>query len=257
MFLRSNRPWSGALAAAATLMVCGAAHATLFSFASDINHLTPTFAGTAGVNGSFNITDFSRPNTFNLVIDDNNGPLPSVTIPVEFHASLTASNGQSTLTSGTTYQHTYRTTGTFGFYNRTTGNLLMQVTVGATGGTLTVTGTQNGWSSAGAILGANAGGDVMYTVTSDMIAAMGGASVAGQYGLAPGNSPITSPDTFGFTLTSLGLTAGGLVPLNATTHAPTGAWRAEGSYSGNSTIPSPGAMAMVGLGGLIASRRRR
>src|SRR5689334_12738956 len=90
----ARRTWREVLAGvvvAAGLGAAPTAHATYFSFASDVNSGAPTFAGTAGSNGIFTITDFSRPNTYSLVIDDNNGPLPSITIPVEFHASLTAS----------------------------------------------------------------------------------------------------------------------------------------------------------------------
>src|SRR5436190_217773 len=107
----------GGLMAAAglALAACPAAHATLFSFASDINSNNFTFTGSAGSGGSFTITEANRPNTFSLLIDDNNGPRPTVALAVEFRANLVATNHVG-VTVGPLIHHSYQVSGMFGFY---------------------------------------------------------------------------------------------------------------------------------------------
>jgi len=238
------------------------AQATFFSFASDVNSNGYTFGGTAGAGGSFSISDFSRPNTFTLIVDDNNGPLPSVSIPVEFHASLTANAGASTQISGSLYQHNYRVTGSFSFVDMM-GNTLLTVTIGPSAGTLTVPGSQNAWSSVGAVLGADSFADVTYTASSAFVAALGGSATAAGYGItvgAGGTGSSVGPDDLAFDLTAINSgSIGALVALDPTTHTPTSLWRAESSYSGTAFggIPSPGSCGLVGLGGVLVFGRRR
>src|ERR1041384_118940 len=80
------------LAVGSALSLATSAQATFFSFASDNNSNSFTFAGTAGAGGSFTINESTRPTGFNLLIDDNNGSFASVSIPVEFRANFVASN---------------------------------------------------------------------------------------------------------------------------------------------------------------------
>jgi hypothetical protein len=241
----------------------GTARATFFSFASDVNSNAFTFAGTAGSGGSFSITDFSRPNTYSLLVDDNNGPLPSVAIPVELHANLSVTSGTSTLVAGTLYQHTYHVTGTFGFYDMM-GNALLTVAVGPNNfGVLTVPGTATAWSPTGAVLGADSYADVTYTSTSALVAAMGGTAAAAQYGItvgAGGTGTSVGPDDFAFDLSVINTgSIGSGVAIDPTTKLPTSAWRSESSFSGSAFggIPSPGALSLLLLGGLTAVRRTR
>lgn len=247
----------------------GSAQATFFSFASDMNSNAYTFKGTAGAAGagagSFTISEFSRPNTFNLLIDDDNGPLSTLSIPVELRATLTANNGQSTPVVGTLYQHSYRVSGTFGFYDAM-GNALLTVNIGAQGpALLTVPGTQNAWSSTGAVLGADSFADVTYTASSALVTAMGGAAAAAQYGIIVGGGGTSSsvgPDDFGFDLSVLNSGVIGLnVAIDPTTKAPTAAWRSESSYSGSAFtgVPTPASSCLLGIASLTAfgSRRRR
>src|ERR1043166_4537720 len=141
------RPFRAVGLAALTLAAVGSAKGTLFSFASDNNSNAYTFAGTAGAGGGFTISDFSRPNTFMLLVDDNNGPMPTVSVPVEFHAALTANGGTSTNVAGSLFQHSYRVSGNFGFYDMM-GNPLLTVIIGSGApGVLTVPGTSTTWSS--------------------------------------------------------------------------------------------------------------
>lgn len=253
------------VASAATLAIAGltgSAHATFFSFASDSNSNNYTFMGTAGSAGSFQVMEASRPNSYKLLIDDDNGPAVTIKLNgVEFRANLTASAAQSVQIAGSIWQHTYRITGTFGFY-RDNAPLLV-VSVGANNqGVLTVPGTQNAWSATGAIIGADSFADVTYTVTQTLIDEIvaAGANPA-TYGLAvgPGGTGTSvGPDDFSFDLTVLNTgTPGTTVQLNPSDKTPTTTWKSESSYSGSAFIPAPGAAALMAMGGLVALRRRR
>lgn len=258
--MKSRRLLVLGAAAMAVAGLAGSAQATLFSFASDMNSNAYTFGGTAGSGpaGAFSITDFSRPNTFALHIDDNNGPLATLMIPVEFRANITAQTLSSTNLVGSLWQHSYKVSGSFGFYNAA-GTALLTVAIGSTNpGVLTVPGTATAWSSTGAVLGANSFSDITYTVSSAFIAAMGGASNAALYGITLGN--LGSPADFAFDLSALNGSATSMaVGIDPVTKAPTGAWRSESSYSGRAggLVPSPGAAALLGAGGLLVGVRRR
>jgi hypothetical protein len=251
----------------AVLTACGAARpaqATFFSFASDHNSNGFTFGGSAGAAGSFTLGEFSRPNTFNLLVDDDNGPLATLSVAVEFRSSLTASGGSSTLIGGALYQHTYHISGMFGFYTPA-GVPLLTVDIGtANPGFFTVPGTQNSWSSTGAVLGSDTYSDVTYTATTAFVTALGGPAIAAQYGIvlgAGGSITSTGPDDFGFSLSVLNANAVGInVAINPLTKAPLSAWRSESSFSGASSlggIPTPGSAFLLGAGGILATMRRR
>jgi uncharacterized protein (TIGR03382 family) len=259
----SFRSFRTAGLAALTLAAAGTAQGTLFSFAANSNSNGYTFAGGAGAGGTFSIADFSRPNTYMLLVDDNNGPQPTVSMPVEFHAALTASGGQSNLIGGSLYHHVYHVSGSFGFYAMM-GNPLLTVTVGsAAPGVLTVPGGAGSWSSSGAILGADAFADVTYTATQAFVTAMGGASNAAMYGIILGSSSNASsvgPDDFSFSLSTVNASSPGApVVIDPVTKAPTTTWRCESSFSGSATggIPAPGSAALLGLAGALILRRRR
>jgi hypothetical protein len=255
MFTRISVLSAAALAAAA---LASPAQATFFSFASDMNSNAYTFGGSAGILGSFTLNDFSRPNTYTLLIDDNNGPLPTLSIPVEFHAALTASSGQSTSITPSLWQHSYHVAGTFGFYNAA-GVALLTANVGTTNpALLTVPGTQTAWSSTGAVLGASSYSDITYTASAALITAMGGSAIAGQYGIFAAGS--SAPADFAFDLSVLNGGAIGLnVAIDPTTKAPVTAWRSESSFSGSAAafVPSPGSAALVGAAGVLSIIRRR
>ena len=73
--------------------------------------------------------------------------------------------------------------------------------------------------------------------------------------LAPGRSP-ANPQEAVFTLTNI-LVAQGLALIDAQTKE-FNSFSANSSFTGNTAvIPSSGSLALMGLGGLIAARRRR
>ncbi len=239
------------------------AHATFFSFASDSNSQGFTFRGTLGAGTSFNLIN-DTVNTFMLRVDDDNRSLPSIEIPVNFVSSLVATPALSfpDPVIPNRFTHVYGVTGSFSFFQQGTGNLLVRVDLGGvTPAVLTVPGSRTAWSTAGAIMGSDTFTDVTYTATSTLVSLLGGAAVAAQYGVViPGGmsqASSTSPDDFAFDLTVINNgTIGADVALDSNAR-PTTAFFSEGSYSGFANIPAPGAAAMLGIGTLLAARRRR
>lgn len=248
--------FAGVLAVAAGLGCAPAAHATFYSFASDGNSSGFTVSGTAGSGPSFQIST-QLVNSYTLLVDDSNGPVPTASIPnVGLVVDLVATHANSQVFVGTLWRHTYLVTGSFRFVD-SGGNTLMTATFDAgTTGFFTLFGGQNSWSSTGAILGSDSMSNLRYSWTPALIAALGGAGAAAQLGIVGPNS--VTPDDFSFDLTVLNPgtpTAG--VQLNAQTKLPTTTWRAEGSFSGSSFVPAPGSAAIAGLAFAAATRRRR
>lgn len=248
--------------AAATL--AGSAHATFFSFASDNDHTSYTFRGTAGAAGSFTITEDGPTSPFTLFVDDNNGPLAALPVATRFTANLNATWVASTNIFANVWQHSYSFAGNFQFLDPNTGAAILTITVGPNNrGVFTVPGGQNSWSSAGAILGADSFADVTYTAFPALVAALGGAANAANYGIVIPNgisASSTGPDDLGFDLTVLNSGTMGInVGLDPQTHLPTTTWASESSYSGSAIggIPTPGATALLACAGLMVARRRR
>jgi MYXO-CTERM domain-containing protein len=257
------------LAVAGLLAAAGSAQATFFSFASDTNSQGYTFMGTAGAgpNNSFQIMN-DVVNTFLLKVDDNNGPLPFIQIPVKFVSNLVATpvNSAPVSPGNPLWRHSYAVTGEFHFLADDGSNAeLLRVDIdSANPSVLTVLGQQNSWSSAGAVLGSDSFGGpsaVKFTATQALVNKLGGNVIAQGYGIALGGGQSsvssTTPDDFSFDLTVLnaGL-PNQLVALNAA-HAPTTGWKSEGSYDSSTVLPTPGSATLLGLGGLVALRRRR
>lgn len=249
------------VSALATMALAGTAQATFFSFASDVNSNAFTFAGTAGPTGTFTISQASQVNNFTLLIDDNNNSQPTLAITgLTLQANLTATGGVSQNLAGTTFQHSYRVTGTISFLSGA--NTLLTILIGANNqAVLTVPGTQNQWSTSGAVLGADSFADVTYRATSNLVNAITGLGAnAAAYGIAVGpggTADSVGPDDFAFTLTTINAGTIGTGPTLNANSAPTTPWQAESSYSGSTTIPTPASVALMGVAGLVATRRRR
>jgi MYXO-CTERM domain-containing protein len=222
--------------------IAGSANAAYFSFASDNDHRSWTFAGNgANVRDANDATDPQL-----LLIDDNNGVLPSLPFDVEFDANFTIGFSGSVPLGNGAFVHNYVLNGTFTF--TAAGLPLLSATV--SNGALTAIGTQTQWFSTATLQGSdypgNPGGAVTYTWSGP---------AAPGYGLFPGQS--IGPDDMAFTLSVINSSLPRGVSLGDNM-LPSGAWTAEGSYSGSSNfVPAPGALALLGVGGLMVSRRRR
>ncbi|MBK7404465.1 MAG: hypothetical protein IPJ41_07465 [Phycisphaerales bacterium] len=222
--------------------LAAAAQAGIFSFASDNDQASFTFAGFGGA--VTDAADASDP--FTLLIDDDNGANNPLSYSVEFQADLQISYIQSVPLGGGLFMHAYGLSGDFGFYDLNSGAPILTATV--SDGGFTALGLANSWLSSASAIGADSAlSDVTYTWHLASNAA---------YGLYTGDS-VGPADDAGFTLTFLQHDAGSGVGLDSAM-LPGAKWVSEGSYSGSATfVPAPVSLAaFLGLGA-IASRRRR
>lgn len=246
--------------------LAGASHATLLSFASDDDSSNFTFRGTAATGTDFMIRHGRNPQStpVTLKIDDNNGALPTLSLPVGFTANFTARwEGSVGLAGAQT--HVYRVLGSFSFVDPATGAALLTGTISSdnTPGAMTISGSNTAWGSSGGIFNSDAAynfaGAVVWTATPALIsyAATQGINNLPLYGIVGGGTS-GSPDDFAFTLSNVN-SNGGAVPINSTSRLPTAAWASEGSFSGSAVngIPSPGSLALFAAAGLLVGGRRR
>lgn len=262
-------------AAAVLLSVAGSARATFVSFGSDGDSTHWTFSSAAASGGSFAITS-PTVSALTLLIDDDNGAAPTLAIPVRFSANLTATFGSSSpiFPTSSVFNHTYLINGSFTFSNPANpSEAWLTISVGDTSaptagpGVLIVPGGASSWGSAGAIIGADQFANITYTATQAFVDAVNAAALIGgntnsTYGVFAGNS--AAPDDFGFDLSvintggSTGTIQGPPVQIG-TNGLPLSTWRAESSFSGSAVngIPAPGAVALLGMGMVVAIRRRR
>lgn len=243
------------LALAAIVAAAGAANATLFSFASDNgNHRAFTFQGFGN-----NVTHAPQNDPTVLYYDDNNGPLPQVGLSTRFEAAFTINFLFSVPLGGGNFVHNYALTGNggngpdFGWYDWTTGAPILTAKIERGASAKTAIGPAFGWGSTATLQGADGQSNgVTYTWHLADVPA---------YGLYQGQS--IGADDFAFTLSWLQTQAGLGVALESNDGSPnfklpSNEWRSEGSFSGSANfIPTPGALALVGLAGLTAGRRRR
>lgn len=247
----------GAATAAALLGWAGSAHAVLFSFASDDDSMTFTLLGSAGSGTTFGIQNgrTPQPTPVTLLVDDENGMLPTRALPMGLLINLTATHATSIPVLGAEI-HTYSVTGTYTFVHPTTGIPLLNVAVNG-GSELVVLGTATTWGSAGSINGSDAAGGanaVNHSHTADLLtyAQSIGQGLAGYGFLAA-----YMQESFGFTLSNANAD-GGIISLDAMSHLPTTSWGSEASYSSRAVgIPAPGAACLGVLAVGLGSRRRR
>jgi MYXO-CTERM domain-containing protein len=234
-----------AISCALIALAAGSAQAAFFSFASGSAGNAWTFNG----NG-LTITDGTGTNPITLLIDDNNGPLATLNVSSTFDANIILAYAGSTNLGGGNFAHNYTAQGTFSFTDMVSGTPLLNVAF--TGALFTAQGGQNSWYSTAALQGNPSGGA---TVTMNWT----GANLPG-YNLAPG-SLVNQSFAFDFSAlnTSGALPYGGQSPGTPLTanFVPTGTWFSEASFSAAGNIPAPGALALLGLGTLVATRRRR
>ncbi|CAG1000154.1 hypothetical protein PHYC_02821 [Phycisphaerales bacterium] len=236
-------------AAMAGLAAASCAQAATFSFASDNLPFDPMFRGS----GSSIIGPGAANQPVILLVDDNNGPAPALSFQTEFVASFSINYlGSSAMPLPGKYAHNYGVTGTFRFHDFNNGSIIMSSTL--EGGLLTVVGNGSGpvspttWDDAGAMSFSSAWATVTYVWNGGDLPA---------YGLFNGGTPV-GPRDGAFTLTAIN--NGGIpgVPVNSLNGLPVQSWNSEASFSGMANfIPAPGALALTGLAGVAALRRRR
>ena len=223
--------------------VAATANAAYISFASDTNHAGPTFisnntqvptfrdGGPATVGGKV---------ALKLLVDaDEDGPGPAVSYDIfmNFNATLTNYNAHNFAGS---WIHEYTAFGRYEFVDANSGALLLGVNFNRA--------LFTSWSATQGFLGTSA------TLQSNL-----GPDDDGQYEGSLVNQ-FSIVNDWAFTLTNLRATSvkpGDVVPVgNDGSHRYD--WKSEGSYSATlALVPAPGALALAGLGGLIAARRRR
>ena len=214
-----------------------------FSFASDTASEQPTFRGSAG-DGHMHL---GRVRT-DLLVDDANGPLPTLEYDTLFYHDFELTTIGATLLPSGQFLHMYSINGSFRFR----GSTVMNVTV--LDGVFTSLGDEDSWGTTATIQGSSlAGSTVTYQwMTDDQPA----------YNLFNGDSTSDMTD-FAFTLTNLqsfpdvGVVTPGVI-LNPQTGLPGLAWQSEGSFSGSAFfVPTSGAVSVLGIAGAGLYRRKR
>jgi hypothetical protein len=232
------------LAMTAAAGLAGAANAAFFSFASDTANRQWTFKGLGNTvtQGDVNGSDID------LILNNDNGGA-QVSIATKFFANWTLTHVSST-NVGPYIAHSYRATGMFEWRDASTGAMVLRGDF--TDALFTATGRANSWDSTATVMGADSYTQFGYT------SGINDPSV----GMAIG--AMSGPQDFGFTLTVIN-TSGALpyIPNSANRGSTLGAdllpnrqWWSEGSFSG-SAVPTPGSVALLGLGGLLCAKRNR
>lgn len=233
------------LSSAVVAAVAFPASAAFFSFPSDADHTSWTFTGIGPSVGD--AADLFDPQV--LLIDDDNGPLPPMLLGVEFEADFELMHIGSLPFVAGKFTHTYVLNGSFAFVDPVSGAPVLSCVI--RDGLFTAVGDGGAkaptWNSTATIQASDDYGIVTYTWHGPDDPA---------YGLYTGQS--VGLDTAAFTLTVLHSEFGPGVALDDRTYLPMHRWYSEGSYSGSAYfIPSPGAMALAGMGLLVVGRRRR
>lgn len=236
-------------ALAGMALVAGSANAAFFSFASDTADRQWTFIGGNAPNLFHD--GIGPAGKVDLMIDDNNGPLPTLTFSSRLQAQFDLKHVGSIPLGNGDFSHNYLVSGQFVFLDIATGTPLLFTNF--SDGLFTARGGQDSWySTAG--FGADSFGGANITMS------WGGAPLPG-YGLNPGT--FINPQGFQYTLTAINTS--GQLPYDMSSPGvkldqamyPTEQWFAEGSYSASGNVPAPGALVLGGLGVIAAARRRR
>lgn len=238
------------LACAALVVAAGSANAAFFSFAADTSDHAWVYTG-SGANIQNGTNGNADPLT--LTIDDDNGLASPLVVSVNFSAQYTLTFVGSVNLPGGAISYNYAASGQFVFSDIATGTALL--TTNFSNALFTARGDQSRWFTTAGLQVDDSGGSTVSMV-------WGGAALP-QYGLAPG-SLNGSPRGFNFGLTVIN-TSGSIpyngtgpgVAINANTKLPSQTWFSEASFSGSARVPTPGTLALLGLGGLALRRRRR
>lgn len=219
---------------------------TTFSFASDTDPSHFTFAGSGG-----NVSNGTPAPVVTLTVGNGNNGESALTFDVEFRTNFSLDFLASVNQPGGTL-HLYNIVGfdgqapMFGFYVPGTNTPLLTATFD--GGIFRNLGSEGAWGTGGDASASDITGQVTYTWF--------GASNA-NFGLVQGASSVGVDDVV-FTLTDLQNAQTYTPGVSLGNNYPSTGWVSEGSYSGTANfVPTPGAIALLGLGGLAVGRRRR
>jgi MYXO-CTERM domain-containing protein len=234
------------IAAAVIAAAAGSTQAALLSFSSSTAGGSWTFQGTGN-----SVTDATGPNApITLDIDDNNGVLPTLSVSTQFDASYTITFAGTTNLGGGALAYNYTASGSFTFQDMVSGTTLL--TVNFQNCLFTARGNSTSWFTTGSLQGDEGNGASVNMIWS-------GASLPG-YGLTPGALP--TPRGFAFDMSALNTS--GAIPYSGqnpgvglTNNLPNAHWFSEGSFSASTGVPAPGSLALLGVAGLTAARRRR
>lgn len=231
-------------AAIGALALAGSANAALFSFASNTADRAWIFTGQGDT-----VTHATGPTDFvTLHIDDDNGVLPRLDVSTQFNANIELIHQASVPIGGGDFSHNYLAAGSYTFTDIFTNTVIL--TINFEGVLFTARGGQGSWYTTAALQGDNNGGGSVSVTWS-------GASIPA-YQLAPG----TLPGSFAFGLSALN--SSGALPYAGQSPGaslgmdmlPSGTWWSEASWTAF-TVPAPGTLGLLALGGLAMARRRR
>lgn len=262
MFIRSSRMLG--LAALVSASLAGVSQGAFISFASDNASTGWSFVG-APTSGGFTLSSGTGTQTINLQIDDNNGPLPTLSIPVRFTANIVATNPTIANLGGSIREFNYEVSGSFTFTDLS-GNALLTANIGSTG-LMQIFGSQTGsnlqWGTSGSIQAGDDYTNLTYNWQPQFITALNGAlTAAGQVGRTAADygfvgTSSTVMDDFVFDLTVLNAGSPGIRRTVGSNGVPSGTFQSESSLSGSINIPAPGAAALLGGLMVVGARRRR
>jgi MYXO-CTERM domain-containing protein len=236
--------------AAGVLAFAAGAQGAFFSFGADTLDQSWTFTGNGS---SFSSATGNSPVL--LHIDDNNGAMPRLSVSASLTAQVSLTFVGAVNLPGGAQALSYAANGSFVFTDVAAGVPLL--TTNFSNALFTTRGSPNNFWATTASLQVDDG----LGATVSMV--WGGASL-GSYGLLPGLLD-ASPRGFAFDMVALN-TSGAMpyggqspgVPINGTSKLPTSQWFAESSFTAyGSVVPSPGSLALLGIGALAMRRRRR
>ncbi|MBL0927147.1 MAG: hypothetical protein IBJ11_05775 [Phycisphaerales bacterium] len=247
--------------AAVVALWAGDARGAFLSFASDTSHQNWTFRGSGSTIGQ-GMPSGAGPV---LLIDDNNGPLPALSLPVTFNASLFSLTNVASFPAGNAWNHTYTLGGTFSFTFSDANLGQLQIAVSVRGAFLDAKGTETRWGSTATIQASDDYSTQLTYTISGFGPILG---TVAPYGLAPGISDSVGAnfDQFAFALDAINTNGGvpGLPPagtrgvaLDPQTKLPTQQWWSEASFVGATVVPGPGAAGLLAAAALAGLRPRR
>lgn len=224
----------------ALMMLAGSAQASFFSFSSDRNTDGPTFSSLSGKSVSdgrpFDVTGKV---TIDFMYDaDENGPGAATIIPASFEFDATATSYAVTPFAGS-FIHSWTLAGTYKFTELTTGTTFFSAAFG--------NALMTNFSDSSTLLSLS--GSILSNKPAD-------GSLAFATAGALAGVDVSGGQDFSFSLSAFRSAANGGRVGVAADGSFLSQWKSEGSWSAHA-VPAPGALALIGLGGLMLAKRKR